>query len=65
MKRFIKLPEVIQKTSRCKSSIYELISKGEFPKQVSVGGEKAIAWLEEDVDQWIDDRVAESKVQAA
>ncbi|PCJ48333.1 MAG: transcriptional regulator [Gammaproteobacteria bacterium] len=60
MSRLIKLNDVIRKTSLSKSSIYSFISKGTFPKQVSIGL-RGSAWQESDIEQWINDRVAESK----
>ncbi|MBB1410569.1 AlpA family transcriptional regulator [Pseudoalteromonas sp. SG44-17] len=54
--RLIKLKEVIQKTSLGHSSIYKFIAEGSFPKQVSLGA-KSVAWLESEVDEWIEEKV--------
>ncbi|CAM4267365.1 AlpA family transcriptional regulator [Pseudoalteromonas ostreae] len=59
--RLIKLKEVIQKTSLGRSTIYEFITKGSFPKQVSLGA-KSVAWLESEVDDWIMERIGEREV---
>ena len=59
--RLIKLKEVIQKTSLGRSTIYEFMTKGTFPKQVSLGV-KSVAWLESEVDDWIMDRIGERGV---
>lgn len=40
--RLIKLKEVIEKTSLGRSTIYEFMIKGTFPKQVSLGA-KSVA----------------------
>jgi len=56
--RLIKLKEVIEKTSLGRSTIYEFMTKGRFPKQVSLGA-KSVAWLESEVDDWIMDRIGE------
>ena len=56
--RLIKLKEVIEKTSLGRSTIYEFMTKGTFPKQVSLGA-KSVAWVESEVDDWIMDRVEE------
>ena len=56
--RLIKLKEVIQKTSLGRSTIYEFMTDGRFPKQVSLGA-KSVAWLESEVDDWIMDRLGE------
>ncbi len=42
--RFLRLPEVMHLCGLSRSTIYELIRKGEFPPQVSLGG-KNVAWL--------------------
>lgn len=47
-KRFIRLPEVLNRTGLCKAWIYRLISRNEFPAQVKLG-ERAIAFLESDI----------------
>ena len=54
--RLIKLKEVIEKTSLGRSTIYEFIAKGTFPKQVSLGA-KSVAWLESEIDDWIMERL--------
>ncbi|MBE0457981.1 AlpA family transcriptional regulator [Pseudoalteromonas sp. KG3] len=56
--RLIKLKEVIEKTSLGRSTIYEFMTKGTFPKQVSLGV-KSVAWLESEVDDWIMERIGE------
>ncbi|MBH0058083.1 AlpA family transcriptional regulator [Pseudoalteromonas sp. SWXJZ94C] len=54
--RLIKLKEVIEKTSLGRSTVYEFMTKGTFPKQVSLGA-KSVAWLESEVDDWIEEKV--------
>ncbi|EKK0621840.1 AlpA family phage regulatory protein, partial [Escherichia coli] len=43
-----------------RSTIYELIRKGEFPPQVSLGG-KNVAWLHSEVTAWMAGRIAGRK----
>ncbi|HEB2681031.1 TPA: AlpA family phage regulatory protein, partial [Escherichia coli] len=43
-KRFIRLPEVLNRTGLCKAWIYRLISRDEFPSPIKLG-ERAIAFL--------------------
>ncbi len=59
-KKFIRLPEVKNKTGLSRSSIYLRMSNGEFPHLSSLGG-RAIAWLEEDIDQWLEECISASK----
>ncbi|WP_338411025.1 MULTISPECIES: AlpA family transcriptional regulator [Pseudoalteromonas] len=56
--RLIKLKEVIEKTSLGRSTIYEFMTKGTFPKQISLGA-KSVAWLESEIDDWIMERISE------
>ncbi|MDW1678067.1 MULTISPECIES: AlpA family phage regulatory protein [Vibrio] len=50
--KFLKLQQVIEKTSLCSSSIYNLINAGEFPQSVTVMGKRK-AWLESEVEEWM------------
>ena len=56
IQKLIRLPEVINSTGYQRSNIYLLMSQGQFPKSVSIGG-RAVAWLESEVDTWIQERV--------
>lgn len=58
--KFIRLPEVLKKTGFAKSWIYRLIQEDKFPKPIKLGT-RAVAFIEEEVDQWIIDKVAESR----
>ncbi|OLQ92645.1 AlpA family transcriptional regulator [Vibrio panuliri] len=58
--KIIRLPEVIRRTGLSRSTIYLHMSKGVFPKSVSLG-ERAIGWAETDVEQWLDERITEAK----
>lgn len=55
----IKLPEVKRRTTLSTSEIYRRLEAGTFPKQIKLGA-KAVAWLEHEINSWIDARVAES-----
>ena len=67
-KRFIRLPEVMSRTGYGRTSIYRKMEDGSFPRSVKLGGpplatsvfdSRAIAWIEEEVDQWIESRIEE------
>ena len=58
--KVIRLPVVIDKTGLSRSSIYLRMSKGEFPKSISLG-DRAIGWLEISVEKWIDEKIAASE----
>lgn len=55
--KLLRLPQVIEITSRPKSTLYEDIKKGLFPKPVKIGP-RASAWLESEVQRWVESRVA-------
>ncbi|PHM53884.1 helix-turn-helix transcriptional regulator [Xenorhabdus sp. KK7.4] len=57
---FIRLPEVQRRTGYSKAWIYKLISAGEFPKQVKLGS-RSVAFVESEIDNWIAQRIAESR----
>ncbi|MBZ6065291.1 AlpA family transcriptional regulator [Aeromonas schubertii] len=59
--RFIRVREVIQKTGLSKSSIYDLMAQGRFPKTVRLGGARAVAFIESEIDTWMAERVAARK----
>ena len=50
--RILRLPSVKARTGLSRSTIYQRIAEGSFPRQVSLGP-RAIGWLESDVDAWI------------
>ena len=59
-RRFLRLPEVIHRTGYRRTAIYEKVKSGEFPKQYALGpraSARAVGWLAEDVDAWIEARV--------
>ncbi|MGR5144454.1 AlpA family transcriptional regulator [Photobacterium sp. DNB23_23_1] len=55
--RLIKLKEVIHLTALSRSNIYKKMSENSFPNSISLG-ERSVAWVEEEVIQWIEDRIS-------
>ncbi|MGM3181511.1 MULTISPECIES: helix-turn-helix transcriptional regulator [Dickeya] len=58
--RLIRLPEVIRRTGFGKTWIYELIKAGRFPAQVKTGV-RAVAFIESEIDAWIDNAISQSR----
>ena len=56
--RIIRLNEVINRTGLGKTSLYKFIKAKTFPKPIALG-ERAVGWVEAEVDQWITARVNE------
>jgi prophage regulatory protein len=55
-----RLPKVKSNTGLCRSTIYALVAKGKFPKPISLGA-RAVAWIDEEVDAWIAERIELSR----
>ncbi|EOI5754733.1 helix-turn-helix transcriptional regulator [Enterobacter hormaechei] len=56
--RFLRLPEVMHLCGLSRSTIYDLISREAFPKQISLGG-KNVAWAQSEITAWMCERIAE------
>jgi len=66
--RFLRWPEVHKRVGLCHSQVYSLMRKFDsegnpsFPLTVKLGA-RASGWLESEIEQWILDRVNESRMQ--
>jgi prophage regulatory protein len=56
----LRLPEVIRRTGLSRSMIYLLQAESKFPRSIAIS-ERAVGWLEADVDGFIEARVTESR----
>ena len=54
--QFIRLSKVKEITSLSKSSIYRLISEGDFPKQIQIG-KRSVVWVRSDINNWINQKL--------
>jgi prophage regulatory protein len=52
MNQLLRLPQVMARVGLRPTRIYELMGDGSFPKPIRLG-ERAVAWLESEVDAWI------------
>jgi prophage regulatory protein len=50
-RRFIRMPEITEQTGLSRSTIYDLIAAGEFPRQVRLS-KRSVGWPEEAVAPW-------------
>jgi prophage regulatory protein len=64
MKKFSKIPKVMEQTGLSRSHLYALAQKGEFPRPVKLT-ERSSAWVESEVQEWIDSRIALRDGEAA
>lgn len=60
----IRLPEVQRRTGFGKAWIYRLMSQGKFPASVKIGS-RSIAFVESEIDEWINSRIEESRKEVA
>lgn len=60
--RFIRMPEVLDISGLSKTTIYEYVSRGEFPAPVSLGA-KSVAWVESEVMAWMDAKISAREMQ--
>lgn len=52
--------QVESRTGLSRSTIYDRIRAGTFPKPVSLGA-KAVGWIESEIDGWLVDQVSKSR----
>ena len=66
--RLIRLNEVLSRTGYGRTSIYRKMDEGSFPKCLKLGApikertqfdSRAIAWIEEEVEKWVEERIEE------
>ncbi len=57
----LRLPAVKERTGLSRSTIYLRMANDEFPHHISLGG-RAVGWLEQDIDEWIVERIEQSRI---
>lgn len=58
MQKLVRLPEVIERTSLSRSTIYEMMAQGRFPRPVKLNL-RSNGWVEAEINDWLESRVAE------
>lgn len=56
----LRLPKVEALTGYKRSTIYKLIKEGKFPAPIALG-DRASAWIESEIQGWIESRIAASR----
>jgi len=51
--RILRFPEVSTRTGLSRSRLYHAMAEGTFPLSIAIG-ERAIGWVEAEVDAWVD-----------
>lgn len=58
----LRRPEVLQRCGISNSTLHRLINAGDFPAPIQLSP-RAVAWIEEEVSTWIDQRIEASRSQ--
>jgi prophage regulatory protein len=61
--KLLKLPEVIKRTTLPRTRLLAQIKGGTFPPPINLGG-RAVAWIAQEVEEWIAGRVEEARHNA-
>jgi prophage regulatory protein len=62
--KILRLADVMSKTGLSKTSVYEYITAGNFPKQIKLGPRSA-GWVEAEIDAWLASRIEASRGKGA
>jgi len=60
MSSILRLPAVKNKTGLSRSTLYQRIAGGRFPKPVSLGA-RAVGWIDTEVEAWLATQIASSR----
>ena len=55
--KMLRLRAVQDWTGLSRSTIYAMMQRGEFPKNITLGA-RAVGWLDADIQAWIDSRIS-------
>ena len=58
--RLIRIHEVVLICGLSRTSIYYAVKLGTFPMPIKIGG-RATAWIKQEVDAWVEQRIADSR----
>lgn len=61
-KSLLRLPRVLERTGLSRTHLYRLAALGNFPAPVKIS-HRASAWLESEINDWIDARVRAREVR--
>jgi prophage regulatory protein len=56
----LRLPDVKKRTGLSRSTIYSRVDERSFPQPISLGG-RAVGWIEAEINEWLSQRIAESR----
>ena len=53
---FFRIPEIVHRTGMTRTSVYDRINEGKFPKHIPLGY-NIVIWLESDIQEWMQEQV--------
>lgn len=59
-KTLIRVPEVLRRVGFSRTTMYELIKEGRFPDKVIIGA-RCVAFVESEIDAWIENTISDSR----
>jgi prophage regulatory protein len=59
----LRLPAVKSRTGLSRSTIYQRVADGTFPKPVSLGA-RAVGWIEAEIEEWLRQLIEASRKTA-
>ena len=59
--RFLRRRDVEQRTGMATSTIYMYMDQGKFPRPIQLGGKASVAWLEHEVEDWMQEQITKSR----
>lgn len=62
--KFLRLKEVMAITALSRSSIYKFMNEERFPQTISLG-DRAVAWLESEVEEWMEEKLQHRGINGA
>ena len=62
--QILRLTDVIAMTGLSRSTIYLRMVQGKFPNKINLGS-RAVGWISSEVNEWIEERIRESRLVEA
>ena len=62
--QILRLTDVIALTGLSRSTIYLRMVQDKFPKKINLGS-RAVGWISSEVNEWIEERIRESRLVEA
>jgi prophage regulatory protein len=59
-RKILRLPIVLDRTGLSRSTVYQRVTEGKFPRPVSLGA-RAVGWIETEVEEWIAGQIEASR----